>query len=251
MKELVTVIIPILEPQIDPTEEKLLHHALQVLSDYPIIFVAGEGADLSVVREHAENFDVVHFPRRYFESRQHLAQLLLMSDFYDRFNWCDFLLIHELNSWVVKDELHYWCKQGYDYIKAGPVLTGTDKAPGFLKRISGLSEQEKRLFGAGYADNGLYLCRIERMTSTLKSKRSVAHQYRHNAGLPYSDSVFWELEANRFLPHLRKPTDIVRSHFAQFGVRYQNGTSLPFAFTGISRDNIHEIPYFKNLPETE
>lgn len=247
MKELVTVIVPILEPQINPTEEKLLHHALQILADYPIVFVAGEGADLSVVREHAEHIDVVHFPKHFFESRQHLGQLLLMADFYDHFNWCDFLLIHELNSWVVKDELHYWCKQGYDYLKAKPSLPD----PGILKRISGLSGEEKQLYGAGYANNGLYLCRIERMTAALKGKRGVAHQYRHNANLPNADSVFWDLEANRFLPHLRKPTDIVRSHFAQFGVQYQNAATSPFALTGISRDNIHEIPYFKTLPETE
>lgn len=251
MKELVTVIIPILEPQINPTEEKLLHHALRVLSGYPVIFVAGEGADLSVVREHADNIDVVHFPKRFFESRQHLGQLFLMPDFYDRFNWCEFLLIHELNSWVIKDELHYWCKQGYDYFKAGPFLPESGAAPGLLKRISGLSEYEKRVFGSGYTDNGLYLCRIERMTATLKSKRQLAHSYRHNANLPNADSVFWELEPNRFLPHLRKPTDIVRSHFVQYGVQYQNGGTLPFALTGISRENIHEIPYFQHLPETE
>lgn len=251
MKELVTVIIPILEPQINPTEEKLLHHALQILSEHPVIFVAAEGADLSVVREHAENIDVVHFPKRFFESRQHLGQLFLMSDFYDRFNWCEFLLIHELNSWIIKDELHYWCKQGYDYFKAAPLLPKAAEAPGLLKRISGLSEEEKRLYGSGYAGNGLYLCRIERMTGTLKSKKQLAHDYRHNSDLAHADSLFWDLEANRFLPHLRKPTDIVRSHFAQFGVQYQNGTTLPFALTGISRDNIHGIPYFKTLPETE
>ncbi|WP_353717859.1 DUF5672 family protein [Dyadobacter sp. 676] len=251
MKELVSVIIPILEPQINPTEEKLLHHALQTLSDYTIIFIAGEGADLSVVREHAEDIDVVNFPKRFFDSRQHLGQLFLMSDFYDRFNWCDFLLIHELNSWVIKDELHYWCKQGYDYFKAGPLLPGPAAAPGMWKRVAGLSEEEKRLYGSGYTGNGLYLCRIERMTATLKSKKSLAHRYRHNANLPNADAVFWELEPNRYWPHLRKPTDIVRSHFVQYGVQYQSGTTLPFALTGISRDNIHEIPFFKTLPETE
>jgi hypothetical protein len=228
-----------------------LHHALQVLSDYTIIFIAGEGADLSVVREHAEHIDVVSFPRRFFESRAHLGQLFLMSDFYDRFNWCDFLLIHELNSWVVRDELHYWCKQGYDYLKAEPILPNADNAPGMLKRITGLSDEEKRLYGSGYADNGLYLCLIERMTATLKSKQRIAHQYRHAANLPNPDSLFWEIEANRFWPHLRKPTDIVRSHFVQNSVQYKEGTMVPFAFTGITRSNIHELPYFKNLPETE
>ncbi|MCF0070368.1 hypothetical protein LZD49_07785 [Dyadobacter sp. CY261] len=251
MKELVTVIIPILETRIDPTEEKLLHHALNILSEHPIVFIAGEGTDLSVVHEHAEHIDVVHFPKRFFESRQHLAPLFLMQDFYERFNWCDFLLIHELNSWVIKDELHYWCKQGYDYFKASPLLPDPANAPSLLKRVTGLSDEEKRLYGSGYTGNGLYLCRIERMTGILKSKRQLAHQYRHNATIPHVDSVFWELEPNRFLPNLRKPTDVVRSHFVQYGVQYQNGTTLPFALTGISRHNIDEIAYFKNLPETE
>lgn len=251
MKELVSVIIPILERQIDPTEEKMLHHALNVLSGHPIIFVAGEHADLSVVHEHIYDADVVHFPKRFFESRQHLGQLFLMPDFYDRFNWCDFLLIHELNSWVVRDELYYWCKQGYDYIKSGPVLTGRPASPGALKRLSGLSDEEKQLYGTGYNDNGLYLCRIERMTGTLKSSRKTAHRYRHDAHLPNADSLFWDLEVNRFWPHLRKPTDMVIQHFAKNGIQSGGGSELPFALTGITRNSIQDIPYFKNLPETE
>ena len=45
-----------------------------------------------------------------------------MEEFYERFNWADYLLIHELNSWIVKDELKYWCNQGYDFLKAAPVF---------------------------------------------------------------------------------------------------------------------------------
>lgn len=247
MKELVTVIIPILETQINPTEEKLLHHALNMLSKYPIIFVAGENTDLSVVREHAANIDVINFPQRYFKSRQHLSQLFLMPDFYDRFNWCEFLLIHELNSWVIQDELFYWCKQGYDYLKCVPPLPD----PGILKRLIGLADDEKRVYGEGYTDNGLYLCRIDRMSGTLKSKKKTAHQYRHNANLPYADSVFWDLEANRFWPHLRKPTGMVLKHFAKNGVYSSTDKNVPFALTGISGNNIHEVPYFKILPEKE
>ncbi|MHA4738451.1 DUF5672 family protein [Dyadobacter sp. MSC1_007] len=251
MKELVSVIIPILDPQINPTEEKLLQHALEMLSGYPIIFTTYEHADLSIVKEHSENIDVVTFPKRFFESRQHFGKLLLMEDFYDRFNWCDFLLIHELNSWVIKDELHYWCKQGYDYIKSGPVFPSSMAPYSTVKRLMGLSEPEKRVYGEGYTDNGLYLCRIERMTATLKGKKKTAHQYRHDDSLPNPDSIFWDIEANRFWPHLRKPTDIVRSHFAQDGVQYKNNKTSPFALTGISKDNIQDLPYFKTLPETE
>jgi hypothetical protein len=247
MKELVSVLIPILNPQINPTEEKLLHHCLETLHKYPLIFITYEGADLSIVREHHEEIDVIYFPKKYFESRNALANLFLLEDFYEQFNWCEYLLIHELNSWVVRDELYYWCKQGYDYLKAGPV---SDLNDNMLSRIVGLKEREKRLFGQGYTDNGIYLCQIERMTKTLQSKRKQAYQYRHS-DLPQADSLFWDLEANRFWPYLRKPTEIVRNHFAQNASQLNNTKNLPFALTGISRANIQHLPYFKTLPGDE
>ena len=106
MKELVSVIIPILEPDLSPTQERILHHSLEMLANYPIIFITFQTADLSIVREHQNEIDVVYFPKEYFQSRESLAKLYLMPDFYERFSWSSFLLIHELNSWVLKDELH-------------------------------------------------------------------------------------------------------------------------------------------------
>ncbi|NIJ53354.1 DUF5672 family protein [Dyadobacter arcticus] len=251
MKELVSVLIPILNPQINPTEEKMLHHCLATLYKYPLIFITFEGADLSIIKEHNEEIDVIYFPKKYFRSRDHLASLFLLEDFYERFNWCDFLLVHELNSWVIKDELYYWCKQGYDYIKAAPVFqSGKQVNDDFLSRVTGLKEDEKRAFGQGYTDNGLYLCQIEHMTKTLKSKKKEAYQYRNN-DLIHADSVFWDIEANRFWPYLRKPTAIVRQHFAQNAINFNGAKSLPFALTGISRANIQYAPYFKTLPEAD
>jgi hypothetical protein len=171
------------------------------------------------VREHNEDIDVIYFPGKFFQSRQHFASLLLMEDFYDRFNWCDFLLVHELNSWIVRDELFYWCKQGYDYLKSGPVYDAfPESKDGVITRTLGLNDEQKRLFGSGYNDNGIYLCQIERMTNTLKAKRKEAYQYRHDEELPNADSLFWDIEANRFWPYLRKPTTTVRNYFAQNAV---------------------------------
>jgi hypothetical protein len=250
MKELVTVVVPILNPQINPTEERMLHHCLETLAQYPFVFITYQGADLSIVREHHEEIDVIYFPKKYFQSRDHLSGLFLLEDFYERFNWCDYLLIHELNSWVIRDELHYWCKQGYDYLKAAPAFEeGRLVNDHFLKRMAGLKDEEKRLFGQGYANNGLYLCRIEYMTNTLKRKKKEAYQYRHDDHLSHADSVFWELEANRFWPHLRKPTPVVRDHFALNAIGFNNKGPLPFALTGITRENIKRLPYFNSKGE--
>jgi hypothetical protein len=253
MKELVSVVIPILNPEINPTEEKILHHSLQTLEKYPLIFVTFQGADLSIVREHNENIDVIYFPKKYFQSRDHLAALFLTEEFYERFNWCDFMLVHELNSWIVRDELYYWCKQGYDYLRAAPVLSEALKGKDqIIKRLSGFSAEEKILFGQGYQDNGLYLCRIERMVNTLKAKKREAYQYRHDDHLQHAEAVFWDLEPNRFWPYLRKPSRIVRELFAkQAAVATGNAKDLPFALTGITRDNIGSLPFFTNLPGAE
>jgi len=253
MKELVSIIIPILNPDLNPTHERLLHNSLQVLANYPVVFITFPDADLSIVREHKEEIDVVYFSKEYFESREALGKLFLMADFYEQFSWSSFLLIHELNTWIFKDELHYWCKQGYDYLRAAPV---SDKTSAFdhlldgLSRFKGLSGQEKENLGIRFQDNGLYLCLIERMVKTLKSRQKTSYQYRHEHNLVNRDSVFWELEANRFWTSLRKPTAIVQSYFAQHIDNQTNGIpgikdNLPFALTGITAKNIDSLAHFK------
>jgi len=247
MKELVSVIIPILNPELNPVQERLLHHSLEMLANYPIIFITFPNADLSIVREHQKEIDVVYFPKEYFQSRRALAKLFLMSDFYEQFSWSSFLLVHELNSWVLKDELHYWCKQGYDYLRAAPLFPH-DFSMRKFQLIKGLNQSERLILGNCFQDNGLYLCLVERMVKALKNKQKKAYEYRHDDQLANGDAVFWEAEANRFWPNLRRPTEIVQNYFAQHAdnqVSLITGIvdKLPFALTGINNKNIERLPY--------
>ena len=248
MKELVSVIIPVPEPNLSPTQERILHHSLEILEKYPVIFITYEGADLSIIREHKEQIDVIYFPKEYFETRQTLAKLFLMEDFYDRFSWSDFLLVHELNSWVVRDELHYWCKQGYDYLKAAPVSkNGSDKLEiSAFSRIIGLNEVNKEALGKGFENNGLYLCHIKSTIKTLKAKNKTAYRYRHDANLVNRDAIFWEIEANRFSHNLRKPSEIVRNYFSRPFENLDSKNSapvktLPFTITNVNNTNIDNL----------
>lgn len=242
MKELVNVIIPILNPDLSPTQERLLHRCLLALKRYPITFITFKEADMGIVKEHVDEPDIVFFPKEYFESRQAFAKLLLMEDFYERFSWADFLLIHELNSFVVKDELHYWCKQGYDYVRATPI-----DAHGKVKKLPfmqwKIAEEQKIQFGHAFIDNGLILCHIQRMMSVLRSKNKIAYTYRHDNQIENGDGVFWELESTRFGIGLRKPTQIVRNFFCQsLSSEQLNWEKLPFAITGINSSNIDKLP---------
>ena len=43
---------------------------------------------------------------------------MLSSEFYRRFSKFEYILIYQLDAFVFKDQLNYWCKKGYDYIGA-------------------------------------------------------------------------------------------------------------------------------------
>jgi hypothetical protein len=253
MKELVSVLIPILNPELTVLEEMVLSHCLEALAKYPVILFTYEGADLSGIETNHERLEVLTFKPKYFESRDTLSNLLLMEDFYNRFTWSTFVLIHELNSWIVKDEIYYWCKQGYDYLHANPVTEISASKNGIFNdfsRILGLNDEQKKSAGKDFEDDGLKLCHVQRMISTLAAKKKESHLYRQRSDFENKDSLFWELEANRLWPHLRKPTEIVQSRFSQ-NIRYKkelfpgNRDAWPTAITGVTTKNIEHLPFFK------
>jgi hypothetical protein len=247
MKELVSVVVPILNPVLNIREEKILAHCVKALAKYPFIFVISESADHSILKEKYPTVDFISFNEKYFESRQTLASLLLMEGFYERFSWSDFLLIHELNSWIVKDELHYWCKQGYDYLRANPAVSGS--VLNDFNRLRGLNKNQLKIVDEAFADDGLSLCHIGRFVKTLAGKRKKAYEYRHNENLVNKDSLFWDLESNPLWPSLRRPTAIVQQRFsvnmnAGILIEKTDKESWPFGLTGIDKIETEDLPFF-------
>lgn len=60
---------------------------------------------------------------------------MLNPDLYKRFIDYEFMLVYQLDAWVFRDELFYWCDQGFDYIGA-PWYEGYEKATHTSKIIS-------------------------------------------------------------------------------------------------------------------
>jgi hypothetical protein len=49
---------------------------------------------------------------------------MLSIDFYKRFRDYKFILIYQLDAYVFRDELEYWCEQDYDFIGAPLIENG-------------------------------------------------------------------------------------------------------------------------------
>lgn len=115
--ELVKIVIPIYKENIDENELQSLNRCVQILGNYPIVFVAPE-------RLKTDNYlkickaTVVRFADSYFENVQGYNRLMLSKKFYQSFSDSNYILIYQLDAYVFRDELAHWCSLNYDYIGA-------------------------------------------------------------------------------------------------------------------------------------
>ncbi|NBB22944.1 hypothetical protein GVN20_26545 [Runella sp. CRIBMP] len=122
MKHKVAVVIPIYRLMPNELELKSLNQCLNVLKSYPIIFFCANSFDSSnyenIVKSYSITFEKKCFDDKYFKDKKGYNSLCLNKYFYQSFDSFDFMLIYQLDAWVFRDELNYWCSLGYDYIGA-------------------------------------------------------------------------------------------------------------------------------------
>ncbi|MDO3643051.1 DUF5672 family protein [Mucilaginibacter sp. L3T2-6] len=116
----VIITIPIYKPSLTASEKASLMQVFSVLSRYPICFFTFKDLDISEYRKIAgkHKYQITFFDSYYFKNIAGYNNLLCRPVFYKRFENYKYLLIYQLDAWVFKDELKFWCDQNYDYIGA-------------------------------------------------------------------------------------------------------------------------------------
>lgn len=116
------IVIPIYKKDISQSEAASLKQCAKILGNYPITIVCPESLDVTNYKNILENacctYNFLHFNEKYFKSIEAYSKLLLKKDFYKKFDNYKFMLIYQLDAWVFRNELEYWCQQDYDYIGA-------------------------------------------------------------------------------------------------------------------------------------
>jgi len=129
------VVIPVYKEELDRYEELSFRQCLKILHNYEIYLVTHEHLQLSsyeiISSEYGITLNKVFFPISYFKGIEGYNNLMMQKMFYASFRCYRYILIYQLDAFVFKDELTYWCNQGYDYIGA-PV-----ESPWFEKCNSG------------------------------------------------------------------------------------------------------------------
>jgi len=243
------VVVPIYRTPLTQAEQASLDRCIAVLGTHPLVIIKPASLDLrDTLRDAPLAYET--FPDRYFAGIAGYNELLLSDFFYARFERYDYMLIHQLDAWVFRDELSDWCRRGYDYIGA-PWLAEPKlpSAPALLRRAlrrrvyRWLNRRARREPGMHYrqyaysvGNGGFSLRRIARMRKVLAELATKAEEYRRGDATTHHEDLFFCVEANRYwnrvrIPALREAAQFAWELHPQVAATLTNG-ELPFGCHG-------------------
>ena len=259
----VCVIIPIYQSKLSHTEEISLSQGMAILGHYPIKIIKPKSLNISCLQEKYPQISFENFDDDYFKNVLSYNRLMLSEEFYSRFLAYEFMLIYQLDAFVFRDELDYWCKQGYDYI--GPPwrieIDFDSKIKEFIwnvkKKIALWLDLKEDLYGKygpkeiimkrSVGNGGFSLRRTKKLLSMIPKNQAKIQEYLEKVKThpAYNEDMFWGIELNRYLPQLNIPDWRTA---LKFGVEhlpqkaFQLNGGLPF---GCHAWDIYETDFWK------
>lgn len=116
-KSEVCVVIPIYKEILNKFEVQSVLQCIKVLSDYSIYFVCPQGLNIDFYKENFSGIkDFTYFDNYYFKDLSGYNRLMLSVGFYKAFDKYKYMLVHQTDSYVFRDELLDWANKGFDYI---------------------------------------------------------------------------------------------------------------------------------------
>jgi hypothetical protein len=118
MNKLAVVIIIGYRTTLNENEKLSLRQCYNVLQNWDIRIISPQGMDVTEYKKVNPDiqFEFVH--PKWTSSYLMNSQFKTNKWLYSRYRDYEYILFYELDAWVFRDELEYWCKKGWDYIGA-------------------------------------------------------------------------------------------------------------------------------------
>ncbi len=121
--EKVVVVIPIHDENPSYLDLICFEQCFKILGSHPIKVLSPKGLKLDAYKKIIPVFETVFIHPIWQSSYVFYNRLKASKIFYHLFKSYEFILVHELDAFVFRDELLSWCEKGYDYIGA-PLFEG-------------------------------------------------------------------------------------------------------------------------------
>lgn len=262
-KKKVAIIIPFYRDYISEYEKISLQQCERILHGHEKIVIKPHSLTLTDRSDlfkynKAENFD-----DGYFKDLAGYNKLMLSAEFYQRFLDYEYILIYQMDCFVFKDELLYWCNKNYDYIGAPWIKKTYQKNLVELwfsnirkylrKRFNNSDNNEPNEYQIDnqVGNGGFSLRKVKKLYDIAILMKSKADYYLSQNMVQYNEDVFWSLEVNREKRILNIPPCKEALKFAfevpPFKYRYLNENNLPFGAHDWDRYIDYWRPYFREL----
>lgn len=203
------ILIPFYRDHVSDYEQISLQQCEQVLPHYEKIIIKPRSltlTDRSHLFKHnrTENFDDA-----YFKSIAGYNRLMLSPEFYQRFLAYDYIFIYQMDCFVFRDELQYWCNKNYDYIGAPWIkktyhknlveLWYSNTRKYLKKRFNKLDNNEPNQYQLDkqVGNGGFSLRKVKKFYDVSLLMKTKAEYYLAQTSVMYNEDVFWSIEVNR------------------------------------------------------
>ncbi|KQM75073.1 hypothetical protein ASE74_03615 [Pedobacter sp. Leaf216] len=212
----VAVIIPIYQ-EISYLEDISLKQCFKVLSkSYPIFFVKPTSLNLNTNYPFTS---IISFDDAYFKDIAGYNKLMLSGEFYKTFLDYEYILIHQLDAFIFKDDLNIWCEKNIDYVGApwlrhkypDVIKAVKNSILGYIHRKFDLRKKVtleptdiQREYKVG--NGGLSLRRTQKFHQLTEHFHNKIIEYTDNQATNFNEDVFWSIEVNRKKKYLNIPS---------------------------------------------
>jgi hypothetical protein len=196
------IVVPVYKQEPTNNDLRSFKQCSLVLKNYPIFVIAPENLDLQAYRNVFSDFRLEIFDDHYFEDIAGYNKLMLSKSFYERFSKNEYLLIHQLDSLVFKDNLTYWVNKKYDYIGAPWMCFSFQVFFSVLLHVSlkdALKVITQNMLKNPVGNGGLSLRKIKSAMLAIDENQELISRWKAN------EDYFWSYFATNHGNPLKKP----------------------------------------------
>jgi len=206
------VIFPVYRT-LDEDEIMVLNQAVKMTSGFDKMFVTSHSFCFDNSFSDFKDIRVEHFDDHYFACIQGYNELMLTKEFYERFDNYKYILVHQTDAYLFKNELQYWCDKNYDYIGApwySPRKLRKFNLYKFLYRYGKLFYSKETLLRRRHfnivGNGGLSLRKVKSFIKVLeKVKPKLLRMYLAQESNFFNEDMFWAIEASDILKNFKIP----------------------------------------------
>ena len=111
------VLIPVYKP-LEVNDKIVIKQAVDMTPGIDKAFIMPQTFVIDKSFADFSNISVERLDDSFFANIREYNRLMLDVNFYRRFSEYKYMLIHQLDAFLFKPDLHYWCNKNYDYIGA-------------------------------------------------------------------------------------------------------------------------------------